>query len=208
MNYLAHLYLADDSDDSIIGNLLGDFVKGCPECRYSKAITSAIFFHRRVDGFTDAHPITRISRNRVSSKRHRFAGVIVDVCYDHFLARYWQNFTTMNLTSYIKKVYSVLDQNRALLPKRLQCILPRMVSDDWLGSYSDLNGVGKALDRIAGRLSRGSVFRRAVIEIESNYSALEYDFLDFFPELVKFAMARKPVSCSCSTNRRNFRGCL
>jgi len=206
MNYLAHLYLADDTDDSIIGNLLGDFVKGSPEGRYRKAITTAIFFHRKVDAFTDAHPITRTSRNRISPKRRRFAGIIVDVCYDHFLAKHWRHFAKTDLCCYTKRVYSVLGQNRALLPKRLQSILPRMVSEDWLGSYRHLNGVEKTLDRIAGRLSRGSMFLRAVVEIQSNYGALEHDFLDFFPELVTFAMAGRPVSCNGSTHGRYLHG--
>ncbi len=188
MNYLAHLYLADDTDDSIIGNLLGDFVKGRLGDFYSQSITTAIFFHRKVDSFTDAHPITRTSRNRISLKRRRFAGIIVDVCYDHFLAKHWQHFSTTDLRPYIERVYSVLNQNRALLPKRLHHILPRMVSEDWLGSYISLGGVGTALDRIAGRLSRGNGFMRSVIEIESNYSALEYDFLTFFPRLIEFSI--------------------
>jgi acyl carrier protein phosphodiesterase len=199
MNYLAHLYLADDTDESILGNLLGDFVKGFPKGRYSMAITSAIIFHRKVDSFTDAHPIPRSSRNRVSKRRRRFAGIIVDVCYDHFLARYWQHFAKSDLRSYTKRVYSVLDQNRALLPKRLQRILPKMVSEDWLNSYMSLNGVACALNRIAARLSRGNAFMSSVVEIESNYSVLEQDFLDFFPELITFAVAKKPVPFSGST---------
>jgi acyl carrier protein phosphodiesterase len=152
-----------------------------------------------VDAFTDAHPITRTSRNRIGPKRRRFAGIIVDVCYDHFLAKYWRHFATTELRSYTKRVYSVLGQNRTLLPKRLQYILPRMVSEDWLGSYRSLNAVGKTLDRIAGRLSRGSMFMRAVNEIDSNYSALEHDFMDFFPQLVAFAAAGEPGSCRCTT---------
>lgn len=200
MNYLAHCYLADNTDDSIIGNLLGDFVKGRPDGRYSKAITSAIFFHRKVDAFTDAHPVTRTSRNRIGPKRRRFAGVIVDVCYDHFLATYWRYFAATDLRSYIERVYYALDRNRALLPERLQRVLPRMVSEDWLGGYADLTRVGKALDRIAGRLSRGDRFMQAVVEIESNYGALQRDFLDFFPELVRFAGARRPVPGTRSTN--------
>jgi acyl carrier protein phosphodiesterase len=130
--------------------------------------------------------ITRKSRNRISPLRRRFAGIIVDVCYDHFLSRHWRHFGTIDLKSFVERVYAVLSKNRALLPERLSRILPCMISENWLGSYIHLERVGDALDRIAGRLSRGGQFMRAVTEIEANYEALESDFLAFFPDLAAF----------------------
>lgn len=190
VNYLAHLYLADDCDDSLIGNLLGDFVKGRPEGRYARSIAEGIRFHRRIDSFCDAHPVTGSSRNRIGPQRRRFAGIIVDVCYDHFLARHWQRFHTRDLPDFSGRIYSVLEGNRRLLPERLNRMLPFMISEDWLGSYVHLQGVAAALDRIAGRLTRGERFMSAVTEIESNYETLEKDFLSFFPDLVEFSRSR------------------
>ena len=130
--------------------------------------------------------VTRNSRNRISPLRRRFAGIIVDVCYDHFLSRHWRHFGAIDLKSFVDRVYAVLSKNRSLLPERLSRILPRMISENWLGSYIHLERVGDALDRIAGRLSRSDKFMRAVTEIEANYEALEIDFLGFFPDLVAF----------------------
>jgi acyl carrier protein phosphodiesterase len=194
MNFLAHLFLDSSSDDSLLGSLLGDFVKGDTEDRFSAAVSDAILLHRKIDSFTDAHGITRKSRNRISPLRRRFAGIIVDVCYDHFLSRHWRRFGTRDLQSFVDRVYAVLVQNRSLLPERLRRILPCMISEDWLGSYIHLEKVGDALDRIAARLSRGGQFIRAITEIEANYEALEIDFLAFFPDLAAFVGTQKALT--------------
>ncbi len=186
MNYLAHLLLAGTGDDAILGSLLGDFVKGCPEGRFSAGVSEAIRLHRKIDSYSDAHRITRRSRNRISPLRRRFAGIIVDVGYDHFLSRHWRRFSPMDLDRFVQRVYAVLSRHRPLLPERLSRILPCMISENWLGGYIRLAHVGDALDRIAGRLSRGGRFLRAVTEIEEHYEPLEADFLSFFPELVSF----------------------
>ena len=192
MNFLAHLCLSGTDDDALIGGLLGDFVKGTPEGRYRPAVADAIRFHRAVDSYSDAHAVTRTSRERISPARRRFAGVIVDMGYDHFLCRHWRRFNSEDLEAFVHRVYGVLAANRSLLPERLTRILPRMIAEDWLGSYIHLDRVGDALDRITCRLSRGSCFLHAVTEIEQNYAALEADFLAFFPDLVAFCAGRPP----------------
>jgi acyl carrier protein phosphodiesterase len=194
MNYLAHLFLDSSSDDALLGSLLGDFVKGDTKGRFSAPVSDAILLHRKIDSFADAHMITRKSRNRISPLRRRFAGIIVDVCYDHFLSRHWRHFGTTDLKSFVDRVYAVLIKNRSLLPERLRRILPFMISENLLGSYIQLEKVGDALDRIAGRLSRGGQFMRAITEIEANYEALEIDFLAFFPDLKTFVGRRKGLA--------------
>lgn len=186
MNYLTHLLFSDPEEEALIGSLLGDFVKGNPAGRFPPAVADAILFHRRIDSYSDGHLITRRSRKRISPARRRFAGVIVDVCYDHFLSRHWPQFNTVDLQPFVGRVYSVLDRNRAHLPERLLRVLPHMISENWLGSYGRLEGVGDALDRIAGRLTNGGAFKGAVAEIEAHYEDLETDFLTFFPDLCDF----------------------
>jgi len=194
MNFLAHLFLDSSSDDTLLGSLLGDFVKGDIEGRFSTEISDSILLHRKIDSFADSHMVTRKSRNRISTLRGRFAGIIVDVCYDHFLSRHWLHFSTIDLKSFVDRVYAVLIKNRSLLPERLRRILPFMISQNWLGSYIHLEKVGYALDRIAGRLSRGGQFKRAVTEIEANYEVLEIDFFAFFPDLIAFVGTRKALA--------------
>jgi acyl carrier protein phosphodiesterase len=125
----------------------------------------------------------------------------VDVCYDHFLSRHWPQFNTVDLQPFVGRVYSVLDRNRAHLPERLLRVLPHMISENWLGSYGRLEGVGDALDRIAGRLSRGAAFKGAVDEIEAHYGDLETDFLAFFPDLCAFCAEWKQMRQRVAGNR-------
>lgn len=191
MNYLAHLYLADPTDDSLIGNLLGDFVKGRPGERYGDEIVAGILFHRKIDAFADAHPAMRTSRGRIGPQRRRFSGIIIDVCYDHFLARHWNRYSNQDLTAFVQHAYDVLQKNRPILPQRLQRILPYMISEDWLGRYIEMKSVGVTLDRITRRLTHGERFKGAIVEVKKNYADLESDFLDFFPDLLDYARRTK-----------------
>lgn len=191
MNYLAHLYLADANDDSLIGHLLGDFVKGDTGRRYGESIRRAIGFHRKIDAFTDAHPVTRAGRHRISAARRRFAGVIMDLCYDHFLALHWGMYSSESLAVFTQRVYAQLRKNTLPLPGRLEGIVAHMVADDWLGQYVHLDRVGLALDRIAGRLSRGRRFVGCIAEVKTHYKMLEMDFHAFFPDLTAFSREYK-----------------
>lgn len=197
MNYLAHLFFSDPGEEALLGSLLGDFVKGNPSGRFPSAVAEAIVFHRKIDSFSDSHVITRRSRDRISSSRRRFAGIIVDVCYDHFLSRHWPEFSPVDLKSFVGRFYTILDKNRAMLPERLRRILPCMISENWLESYAQLNGVSEALDRITARLSRGDAFKGAVAEIEANYPGLKADFLAFIPDLSAFCAERRQAPARC-----------
>jgi acyl carrier protein phosphodiesterase len=176
MNYLAHLYLAEQSDEGLLGSLLGDFVKGRLDDRYSETVRRGIALHRAIDSFTDAHPRHLESRNRIGEARRRYAGIIIDVCYDHFYSR-------ESLAGFSERVYDVLREYRDELPGRLQRIAPHMIADDWLSSYAELANVGRALDGISRRITRSNPLAGALAEIEANYPALEGDFQRFFPEL-------------------------
>ena len=85
MNFLAHLYLADDTPHSLIGNMLGDFVNGDFRSRYNTEICRGILLHRKVDVFTDNHPVFLHSKRRISNEYRLLKGIMVDLFYDHFL---------------------------------------------------------------------------------------------------------------------------
>ncbi|MDX1433122.1 MAG: ACP phosphodiesterase [Gammaproteobacteria bacterium] len=188
MNYLAHLYLAEPSDDGLLGSLLGDFVKGRPDTRLRAGVRRGILLHRAIDSYTDAHPLHRASRNRISPLRRRYAGIIVDVCYDHFLCRRWERYSNERLERFSARVYDLLARHHDVLPPRLARLAPRMIAHDWLGSYAELDNVGRALDGISRRLSRENPLAGALIEVEDNYAELERDFRRFFPELARAAI--------------------
>ena len=189
MNYLAHLYLAEQSREGLLGSLLGDFVKGRPDHRLPDGVRRGIVLHRAIDSYTDAHPRHRTSRNRISAPRRRFAGIIVDVCYDHFLARLWSDYSGESLDAFTARAYAVLHAHRDDLPDRLRRIAPRMIAEDWLGSYAELDNVGRALDGIARRITRRNSLAGALEDVETVYADLQSDFRHFFPELTARARA-------------------
>jgi acyl carrier protein phosphodiesterase len=186
MNFLAHAYLAADSDESLVGGLMGDFVKGPLDGRLGDGITRGLALHRHIDTYTDAHPVVAGSRARVSPARRRYAGILVDLFYDHFLARHWSDYSDLPLEGFTARVYAVLRHRHALLPTRLQFIAPRMAAADWLASYRHVDAIGVALDRIGERLKRGNALLGSGAELTANYDAFEADFRRFFPDVVGF----------------------
>lgn len=192
MNYLAHLFLSPPGEDALLGSLLGDFVKGPLTSqriseRYSAQITRAIALHRKIDSYTDSHPAVRASWNRVSKSRRRFAGVMVDIFYDHYLAKYWSEFNDQPLCEFTDDFYTILARRRAEMPERLQGIANSMIELDWLGSYARVESVRTALDRISRRLRRENTLVGSADELVDNYAEMEVDFRHFLPDAIAFA---------------------
>ena len=185
MNYLAHLFLSGRTEQALIGGLLGDFVKGAIGDRYDARVCKGISLHRKIDRYTDDHEVVLASRRLVSQERRRFAGIMVDVFYDHFLACHWSRYAALSLDEFTHEVYAILLRHHHNFPQRLQYIVPRMVHDDWLGSYRELWRVGAALDGISRRLRRSNTLTGGLRELEANYARFEAHFLAFFPQLMR-----------------------
>ncbi|GJM15507.1 MAG: ACP phosphodiesterase [Thermodesulfobacteriota bacterium] len=189
MNYLAHLYLAEDSDESLLGNLLGDFVKGRLKEQYSPEIIKGIKTHRKVDLYTDSHPNFLACKKLLQPERRRFAGIIVDMSFDHFLAKNWSDYSELELHDFTNRVYGVLLDHEPTLPQKLRDRLPYMIQDDWLGSYKNIDTVGLALNAISKRLSRfekAKPIKDGLDDIKANYEEFEENFIEFFPDLISF----------------------
>lgn len=193
MNYLAHAFLAGPQPASRLGGLLGDFVKGPIESiarHYPHAVVTGIALHRRIDSYADRHPAFRRSRQRVSALRRRFSGVMVDLFYDHFLARHWSAYCAQSLEAFTADLYALLASNQTLLPPRLAQSLPGMRRDDWLASYRGVDAIGSALDRLSRhRLRRANPLAGAAEELHNAYPGYEADFRIFFADAVAFCEA-------------------
>ncbi len=189
MNYLAHVFLSQQSPEAMLGAVLGDFVKGPVGTDYPPAIREAILLHRHIDRYTDAHPLHHASRALISPARRRFAPVLIDIFYDHFLARHWTDYSAVPLSQFAQQVYAVLLANRSSLPERLQRAAPQMAASDWLNAYAGLAGIDAALNGIArrlGRYPRAAVLIGAVEELERHYVDFEQQFRDYFPQLIAY----------------------
>ena len=184
MNFLAHLYLSPPTPDALLGALLGDFVKGPVEhAGYNPEITAAIRLHRAIDTFTDAHPIVLASKARISPARRRYASILVDVFYDHFLARDWRRFHPEPLERFAASTYLALSGTTQVLPDRMAHMLPHLVAGDWLTSYRELDGIHLALDRMSRRVRPGNPLLGSAAELEAQLPAFEADFHAFFEQL-------------------------
>ncbi|WP_372756531.1 ACP phosphodiesterase [Mariniflexile sp.] len=187
MNYLAHIYLSGGNDLITIGNFMADGIKGKSYKNYQKEIQIGILLHRNIDTFTDAHHVVRQSTRRLHQKYGHYSGIIVDILYDHFLAKNWSKYCEIELKDYVENFYTVLEANYDLLPLRVQKMMPYMMTDNWLVSYASIEGISKVLDGMNRRTKNRSAMNEAVVELETFYSEFESEFSDFFEELIKFS---------------------
>ncbi|VVO95687.1 ACP phosphodiesterase [Pseudomonas fluorescens] len=186
MNYLAHLHLGGQRPGQMLGSLYGDFVKGRLQGQFAPDIEGAIQLHRSIDVFTDRHPLVDVALSRFSLTRRRYAGIVLDVFFDHCLARDWTLYADRPLALFTSDVYRVLSSERQL-PERLAKIAPHMVANDWLGSYQEFEVLEQVLRGISRRLTRPEELAAAMQELRRLYEPLSEDFRLFYPQLQDFA---------------------
>jgi acyl carrier protein phosphodiesterase len=183
MNWLAHIYLSEPTPEFRLGNILPDFLRANELRHLPSEIQRGIKCHHRIDAFTDRHPIVRQSICRIPPPHRRFAPVLIDLIYDHFLAVNWPQYSETPLQSFTAEIYRSFAPLAPHVPEAAAFALHRMSEQDWLTSYATLPGIELALARISARFSRPVNLARAIPAIESNYDALYADFCEFFPDL-------------------------
>lgn len=187
MNYLAHMLLSDGSAESLLGNLAGDFVRGVDLSSLPERMQAGVVLHRAVDRFTDSHPAVAASRARLPMLWRHYRGVLVDVFYDHFLARDFEAHAREPLDAFAARVYAALRENHDRLPPRLQSAAPVMIERDWLRAYAHIEGLELVLRGMSRRAKREVALHEATAALREHYTALKSDFEVFFPQLVQFA---------------------
>jgi acyl carrier protein phosphodiesterase len=191
LNHLAHLFLAQPTAESLIGNLAGDFVKGAIGDRFPPAIADGIRHHRRVDAFTDAHPSVAAFRRVLIPEHGHYARVISDIFLDHFLAvdfERWSGGETLD--AFLARVYTLIDRYAEELPGRLRFVYPRMRDGAWLQSYATIEGVHGALANMSYRLSRRPHLETATHHLIDSRHELQRRFDAFFPDVVAISSRR------------------
>ncbi len=187
MNYLAHLFLAGPSAESLVGNLAGDFVKGPLHDRFPPAIAAGIVQHRKIDEFTDTHPEVAAFRRVVASEHGHYARVICDVFFDHFLACDWSQYSAEPLDEFLRRVYAALDPLIAAMPGRMSYVYPLMRDQRWLESYAEIGGVEAALRGLSRRFSRKTRLDTSVHFLRDAKGTLRAHFRQFFPDVIGYA---------------------
>ena len=197
MNLLAHALLADGSDESILGNLVADFVRPADVERLPPGVRTGVLLHRHVDAFTDRHPVVQRSIARIGRDWGWFSGILIDVYYDHVLAAGWPEFEPTPLRTFVDHVHGVLIANEGQLPEPARGYVGRMVQADRLMSYADEAGIERALTglslRIAERMPRSGVrLEAAMPALRAAHADLAADFREFFPQVRAFAAGWQP----------------
>ena len=183
MNFLGHLYLSGHEPEVIVGNFMGDGVKGRDLQRFTPGIREGIRLHRRIDSFTDRHPLALQGRERLRPHAGRWSGVVLDIFFDHVLAVEWADLHDEPLDAFVERMYGLLPLYQQHMPPRIRHMLPDMIAGDWLRSYATLEGIGRALDGLSRRVTAGAPMRGAERVVERHYEAYKSEFLEFLPDL-------------------------
>jgi len=184
MNFLAHLYLSGNEENVIVGNFVADAIKGNSLQNFPEGMERGIRLHREIDHYTDQHPVFKASRSRLSPKYRMFAGVIVDLYYDHFLAKYWTEFSDEDIQQLVARTYFLLIRRFHLLPSRSRRILPFMITQNWLVGYRDLTVLQKVFNGMSRRTTHQSGMENAIQDLKADYALYENEFRTFFPEII------------------------
>lgn len=190
MNFLAHIHLSGNNELVKIGNFMADGIRGKTFTTFAEDIQKGIVLHRAIDSFTDSHPVFRQSTKRLHEKYHHYAGVIVDMFYDHFLAKNWNQFSEDNLELFAAQFYDSLQLNYDLLSPKAQSMLPYLVQYNWLVSYKSVAGLERILTQMDKRTQNQSQIRFATIDLLKNYDLFESEFFQFYKEVQIFAIQK------------------
>ena len=181
MNFLAHAWLVSaGSDDFLYGNLIADGVKGRDLSDWPAEIAQGVRHHRRVDAWVDRHPSVANARRRAPVAQRRYAGIALDMLWDHFLARDTAGQADQN--AIVERCYRLLSARSA--PNRLASLLPVLVEQDWLRGYADFDFTCRAIAGIGRRLSGPNQLAALVPWLDDDYQALEKDFQTLWPALL------------------------
>lgn len=187
MNFLAHIYLSGDNDLIKIGNFMADGIHGKNFDIFPKDIQKGIILHRAIDTFTDAHPIFRQSTKRLHPNYHHYSGIIVDIFYDHFLAKNWNIYSDEKLDSFTQHFYQSLTDNYDVLTLKTQKLLPTLMAQNWLLTYQTIEGIEFILEKMDQRMKRDSIMRFSITELRIYYDEFENEFTTFFQELMDYS---------------------
>ncbi len=191
MNFLAHAFLSGGERDLIIGNFIADAVKGKDFLTYSPGIIKGILLHRKIDTFTDRHEIVAQTKAKLHAHFGKYAPVVSDIYYDHFLALYWKEYSDEPLEAFTENIYSIIQEEHAIMPEEVKYFFPYMVKHNWLYHYQSFQGLERVFEGMSRRAKFDSHMENGVAVLKEHYASLEAEFRLFFPELQRYVMSER-----------------
>jgi acyl carrier protein phosphodiesterase len=186
MNFLFHMLLSGEDEQVLVGNFMGDFVKGPLLDRFPERISQGVKLHRRIDSFASRDELFQQSRRRLDPHYGLYRGVLIDLFYDHFLVTEWKNWSKEPLESYLARTRAIIEGHLTELPERMQPLVP-VIFEDLLPSYGEVSGIGRALERMSRRVTRANPLAGGESELLRHYGELRTDFRSFMPIIGRFA---------------------
>ncbi len=192
MNFLAHLHLADPDPGLMLGGIVADFARNPEVALLPENVQRGVRLHRLIDGFTDRHAAVQRSVARVSKRLGWFAGIVIDIYYDHILARDWNRYSTESLREFVDRGYRVLEELYPLAPPDAKNFIRRFIDQDQLFGYSTTVGITFTLSRVSKRIAeripkKAIWLPDAMPDLAAADTDLSADFHAFYPELMAFA---------------------
>ncbi len=191
MNFLAHIFLSGNDNELMIGNFIADFIKGQKKNEFPPQIVKGIELHRAIDDFTDHHPVTMQSKRRLYPSQHKYSGVVVDLYYDHFLAKHFSAYSKVSLIEFASFTYDIILLNKKILPPMVLNFLPYMIERNWLANYASFEGIDRTLIELGKRVSFENKMHEASVDLKKHYSNFEEEFFLFFPQLINFVASKR-----------------
>lgn len=186
MNYLAHSYLSYQQPDLIIGNFIADSIQGNRFEGLTEGIIKGISLHRKIDTYTDAHPVFLTSKHRFSKDFDKYSGVLMDIIYDHYLAKNFEHYSPLTLQKHADGIYDILKNNHDFLPEHAKRFYGYMTERNILFHYSSIEGIQTVLTHLSGRIRNRFELQLAIPILEANYQEIEEEFFIFFDDLQAF----------------------
>ncbi|WP_339665619.1 ACP phosphodiesterase [Maribacter arcticus] len=187
MNFLAHIYLSFNDKEITIGNFIADSIRGNKFDHLPKNVQKGIKLHRFIDTYTDTHEIPKISSKRLHANYSHYSRVIVDIYYDHYLAKNWSKYSDIPLDVFVDSFYDLLEDNYEILPDGVRRMMPYMITDNWIYNYSKMEGIARVLNGMNRRTKNKSKMNFAILDLEEHYDAFEEEFTEFFEQLILFS---------------------
>lgn len=190
MNFLAHIFLSFGDDEISIGNFIADSIRGNRYTHLPENIQKGIVLHRAIDTYTDAHPMHKKSSKRLHPNQGHYSRVVIDVFYDHFLAKNWAEFAEEPLETFVDRFYNLLSDNYEILPEPTKKLMPYMIEDNWLLNYAHVEGIDRVLKGLYRRTGKRSNMDKAVLDLRKHYDLFESEFHTFFKDLSIFSLQK------------------
>jgi acyl carrier protein phosphodiesterase len=200
VNFLAHAFLAGDAPELVVGGVIGDWIKGPLPGALPRDLARGVALHRAIDSYTERHPAFCASRARMSAARRRYAGVLVDIFYDHLLALNWARHHPQPLDVYSASVYAQIASTLDQVPPHAHRALTLMAAEDWFVSYAQLGGIADVLARMSRRARQPNPLAGAQEEFAANAVDFARDFEAWLEDTAKFAADWRGAGRGASAN--------